>query len=181
MNAKRVSRQPGEPSPHDTPTDFRRMFASNLRQAREAAGLSQYALASSASFNPKHLANIENKAANTTLDTITRLARALGLREIDLLRPDVRTVMAVRVPGAPEALPSKTEPSEFRRTFARNLRAIRRAAGLQQTALAQAAAMKLPSISAIEVNSKNVTLDTITLLAKHLGCSEIDLLAPPEF
>ena len=77
--------------------------------------------------------------------------------------------------GPRERLASK-EPTELRRTFARNLRKMRLAAGLQQKTLAQAASVTLTRISMIEVRATNVTLDTVTLLAKHLGCFEIDLL-----
>jgi len=48
MDAKRVDRAPGEPSPHKEPTELRRTFSRNLRQAREAAGLSQHGLAKAA-------------------------------------------------------------------------------------------------------------------------------------
>ena len=48
VNAKRVNRASGEPSPHQEPTELRRTFARNLRQAREAAGLSKFALAKAA-------------------------------------------------------------------------------------------------------------------------------------
>jgi transcriptional regulator with XRE-family HTH domain len=184
VNAKRVTRAPGAPSPHDEPSELRRTFARNLRRAREAVGLSQHALATAASCDPRLLANIESGAANVKLDTITRLAKPLSLREIDLLRPDMDDVTATRVSRAPTDAPaearSKTEPTEFRRALARNLREIRRAAGLQQKTLGNSAAMRLSTISAIEVNAKNVTLDTVTLLAKHLGCSEIDLLGPKD-
>ncbi|MGD1110837.1 MAG: helix-turn-helix transcriptional regulator [Mycobacterium sp.] len=177
MNARQVSRAPGEPSPHQQPTELRRTFARNLRQARKAAGLTQHALAKVASCSRAQIAAIETDAANVKLDTITRLAKALGLTEGDLLRPDMNNAMkrASRVPAEPL---SKTEPTEFRRRFARNLRAIRLAAGLSQDVIAKAAAMNLSVISDIEVNAKNVTLDTVTRLAQQIGCSEIDLLGP---
>src|SRR5208282_2320792 len=89
VSAKRVSRAPGEPSPHREPTEIRRTLARNLRQAREAAGLSLRALAKAALYNRKLLIDIEDNAANTTLDTVARLAKALGLTEIDLLLPNM--------------------------------------------------------------------------------------------
>lgn len=176
MNAKRASHLPAV----EEPSEFRRMFANKLRQAREAARLSQYALARAAACNHRLLANIETNAANVKLDTISRLAKALGLTEVDLLMPR-RSAMPVqlisRLPAEPQ--PS-TEPSEFRRRFARNLRARREAAGLFQTALAKAAGMSPSSEGDIEVNAINVTLDTVTRLAKALGVTEIDLLSENE-
>src|SRR5208337_2407930 len=91
VSAKRVSRAPGEPSPHQEPTEIRRTLARNLRQAREAAGLSRSALTKAASCNRQLLMDIEDNAANTTLDTVARLAKALGLTEIDLLLPNMGT------------------------------------------------------------------------------------------
>jgi len=90
------SRAPRERSPHQEPTEIRRTFARNLRQAREAAGLSLRALAKAALCDPGQLVNIETNAANSALDTVTRLAEALGLTEIDLLLPNMGTGTAKR-------------------------------------------------------------------------------------
>jgi transcriptional regulator with XRE-family HTH domain len=106
MSAKRVGRAPGEPSSHDEPTELRRTFARNLRQAREAAGLSLRALAKAAHYNNLQLADLETNATNVTLDTVERLAKALGLTEIDLLRPDMENVIAERAGGAPGYRPA---------------------------------------------------------------------------
>jgi ribosome-binding protein aMBF1 (putative translation factor) len=180
VSAKRVSRAPGEPSPHQEPTEIRRTFARNLRQARETAGLSQYALAKAASCDRRQVRNIEVDAANTTLDMITRLAKPLGLAEIDLLLPSMGTGTAKRGSRVPAEPLSKTEPTEFRRRFAHNLRQAREAAGMPQRVLARAVAISLSGVWEIEVKAINVTLDTITLLAKQLGCTEIDLLRPKD-
>ena len=177
---KRVSRAAAEPLSKTEPTEFRRTFARNLRQAREAAGLSQRALAKAASCDRQLLMDIEDNAANTTLDTVARLAKALGLTAIDLLLPNMENVTAQRVSLAPEEPLSKTEPTEFRRSFAGNLRQARLAAGMPQRVLARAAAMSLSGVWHIEVNAPNVTLDTVTLLAKQLGRAEIDLLRPKD-
>jgi transcriptional regulator with XRE-family HTH domain len=178
MSAKRVSRVPGDPSAHDEPSAVRRTFARNLRHAREAAGLTQHVLAKVASCSRGLIAEIEIDATNVKLDTITRLAKALGLTEIDLLRPSMEEIAVKRVNRAPVEPLSKTEPTEFRRRFARNLREIRLTAGLFQKMLAKAAGIQ-PSLEGdIEVNAKNVTLDTVTRLANALGVTEIDLLGP---
>jgi len=106
----------------------------------------------------------------------TESDRLLGLTEIDLLLPSMENVIAQRVSLAL----SKTEPTEFRRRFAHNLRQVREAAGLPQRVLARVADLPLSRVWRIEVNAPNVTLDTITQLAKHLGCTEIDLLRPKD-
>lgn len=177
MNAKRVDRTPGEPSPHKEPTELRRIFARNLRQAREAAGLTQHGLAKASVYDHRHLADIEAKATNVKLDTITRLARPLGLTEIDLLCADMDIALVKRIRAPAEPL-SKTEPTELRRRFAHNLREIRQAAGLFQKAVAEATGMPVASVGDIEVHAVNVTLDTVTRLAKALGVTEVDLLGP---
>jgi transcriptional regulator with XRE-family HTH domain len=180
MSAKRVGRAPEERSPHNEPTELRRTFARNLRQAREAAGLSQRAFAKAAPYSVDQLADLEANATNVTLDTVERLAKTLGLAEIDLLRPDMENVTVKRVGRAPgEPLP-KTEPTTFRRRFSANLRQARLAAGLAQRELARAAGLGLSRVWTIEVNAANVTLDTVTLLAAPLGCNEIDLLCPKD-
>jgi transcriptional regulator with XRE-family HTH domain len=180
MSAKRVGRGQRRPSPHDEPTEFRRTFARNLRQAREAAGLSPHALAKAAPYNSDQLADLEANATNVTLDTVERLAKALGLTEIDLLRPDMENVTVKRVDRAPGEPPPKTELTAFRRGFAENLRQARLAAGLAQRELSRAAGLALTRVWTIEVHTANVTLDTVTLLANSLGCNEIDLLRPKD-
>jgi transcriptional regulator with XRE-family HTH domain len=180
VNAKRVNPVSGEPSFPDEPTEFRRTFARNLRLFREAAGLTQYGLAKASFCDRWLLANIENNAANTTLDTITRLSKPLGVAEIDLLQPNLENVARRRVNHEPRDARVKTEPTELRRRFARNLRARRERAGLLQSGLAKLAGMPLSRIGHIEVNAQNVTLDTITRLARQLKCNEIDLLGPTE-
>jgi transcriptional regulator with XRE-family HTH domain len=176
VNTNRVSRELGDPSAHDEPSEIRRTFARNLRHAREAAGLTQHALAKIASCSRGLIAEIEIDATNVKLDTITRLAKALGLTEIELLGPGIGAAKRVRRPPA-ELLP-KTGPTEFRRQFARNLRARREATGLFQKALSKAAGVQVSAVGEIEVHAINVTLDTVTRLAKELNVREIDLLGP---
>lgn len=180
MNANRVSRALGDPFAHDEPSEVRRIFARNLRYAREAAGLTQYALAKIAPCDHRHLADIEASATNVKLDTITRLAKALGLTEIDLLLPNMDNVVVKwgrRAPGEPL---SKTEPTEFRRRFAGNLRNRRLAGKWFQKALSNTAGVQVSAVAEIERTASNVTLDTVSRLAQALGVTEIDLLGPAE-
>jgi transcriptional regulator with XRE-family HTH domain len=180
VSEKRASRVPGDRSARDKPSEIRRAFARNLRQAREAAGLTQYGLAKASSFARGLIAKLETDATNVKLDTITRLAKALGLTEMELLGPGMEHIPAKRVRRAPGETQSKTEPTEFRLRFARNLRAKREAAGLFQKALSNAAGVQVSAVGEIEVHATNVTLDTVTRLAKALGVTEIDLLGPED-
>jgi transcriptional regulator with XRE-family HTH domain len=140
--------------------------------------LTQNALAGVAGCDPRLLANIETRAANVKLDTITRLAKSLALTEIDLLLPDVDNIRIKQGRRPPVAPLSKTEPTEFRSRFARNLREKRLAAGLYQKVLSKVAGVQGAAVAEIEVNAINVTLDTVTRLATALGVTEMDLLGP---
>jgi transcriptional regulator with XRE-family HTH domain len=159
VSAKHVNRAPEDPSVHDEPSEVRRTFARNLRRAREAAGLTQNPLAGVAACDPRLLANIETRAANVKLDTITRLARSLALTEIDLLLPDMGNIPIKRGRRPPVELLSKTEPTEFRRRFADNLRKKRLAARLYQKVLSNAAGVQVSAVKARQ----------LMILAQHAG------------
>lgn len=103
---------------------------------------------------------------------------------------ELHSEMAKRSPPAAPPAPSaqavpavqKTpEPDrDLQRTFGRNLRIRRQAAGLTQTAVADAANMRSPDISRIEAGRGNVTLDTMQRLARAVLCRVEVLLLPIE-
>jgi transcriptional regulator with XRE-family HTH domain len=57
-----------------------------LREARVKAGLSQEALADRAGVDRTFVGRIENGKQSPTLDTLARMAQALGLRLSEVLR-----------------------------------------------------------------------------------------------
>ncbi len=62
-------------------------FVANLKRLRKRKGLSQVQLAEAAGVNRVHLARLESGAmTNPSLDTMERLATALGVSVIGLLR-----------------------------------------------------------------------------------------------
>jgi transcriptional regulator with XRE-family HTH domain len=61
------------------------VFASNLRRLRKARGLTQEDLSSLADLNRIHVGLIERGERLPALDTVFRLAGALGVRPGDLL------------------------------------------------------------------------------------------------
>jgi transcriptional regulator with XRE-family HTH domain len=65
--------------------DPRTTFGSNLRSARERAGLTQEALGLRASFHPTEVTRIEKGRRNPGLLTIVKLAKALNIPAGDLL------------------------------------------------------------------------------------------------
>jgi transcriptional regulator with XRE-family HTH domain len=66
--------------------DLKRLLAINLRRLRVARGLSQTELAAAAGIARVHVNRIENGAQNASLDTVSRLAAALGSEPSDLLK-----------------------------------------------------------------------------------------------
>jgi len=63
---------------------IRRLLAKNVRRLRLARALSQEALAADAGLHQALISEIENEASNPELDTLGRLAKALGARPRDL-------------------------------------------------------------------------------------------------
>lgn len=63
-------------------------FATNLRAARKAKGLSQEALGELAMLHPTYVGSVERGERNVSVDNMERLAAALGLDVVDLLRID---------------------------------------------------------------------------------------------
>lgn len=63
---------------------IRRVLARNVRQLREAKALSQGALAADAGIYQELVSRIENGAANPELDTLAKIAEALGVHPRDL-------------------------------------------------------------------------------------------------
>ena len=72
------------------PEDGRRLFASNLRRLRRAAGVTQEHVAEAAGLDRSYISLVENARANVSLDVICRIATVLRVRAVDLLRPEDR-------------------------------------------------------------------------------------------
>jgi transcriptional regulator with XRE-family HTH domain len=64
---------------------IRRILAGNVRRLREAKGLWQGALAADAGIYQELISRIENGAANPELDTLGKIASALGVHPRELL------------------------------------------------------------------------------------------------
>lgn len=67
--------------------DLRGTFVENLKAARADAGFSQRALASKADVSQVYISQIEAGTRNVTLDMVTKLARVLGKRPGEMLKP----------------------------------------------------------------------------------------------
>jgi transcriptional regulator with XRE-family HTH domain len=70
--------------------DLRQIFATNLRNARHAKGLSQETLAWEARMDRTHLSEIENAKAWVGLEIMGKLATVLEIEPHELLMPPPR-------------------------------------------------------------------------------------------
>lgn len=69
-------------------SDARRVFAKRLRQLRQVRGLSQEALADLAGLHRTYIGSIERCERNVSIDNIDRLARALEVDIVELLKDE---------------------------------------------------------------------------------------------
>jgi transcriptional regulator with XRE-family HTH domain len=66
--------------------DIRKIVGRNVREARQAAALSQEALADKAGIDRTYVSGVERGVRNPTVTIVVRLAEALGVTTADLLR-----------------------------------------------------------------------------------------------
>jgi transcriptional regulator with XRE-family HTH domain len=71
-----------------TITKTRKLFAENLRKARQARGISQERLAEMAGLHRTYISSVERGERNISIDNIERIATALGLKPAELLGRD---------------------------------------------------------------------------------------------
>ena len=71
--------------------DYRQVFATNLRRARQAKELSQEELALAAHVNRTYVSKLETGATWAGLEIICRLARVLDIEPADLLNRSKRS------------------------------------------------------------------------------------------
>lgn len=70
-------------------SDARKVFASRLRQMRQVKGLSQEDLADRASLHRTYVGSVERGERNISIDNIERLAKALEIDIIELLKEEL--------------------------------------------------------------------------------------------
>ncbi len=71
--------------------DIRRVFAANVRRYREAAGLSQAALAEKIGADRAHISSMERAQQNVTILTLWHVSEALGVKAAHLLDEEVES------------------------------------------------------------------------------------------
>jgi transcriptional regulator with XRE-family HTH domain len=70
----------------DGPEDLRQAFAANLRRLRNAKVISQEDLAYEADVNRTYLSKLEKGVSYPGLEIIAKLANALGVDPVELLK-----------------------------------------------------------------------------------------------
>ncbi len=86
--------------------------------------------------------------------------------------------MQRRFPSRQRLADAAPRPADGRRLFAQNLRRIRRAAGITQEQLAEAAGLDRSYVSLIENARANVSLDNICRIAAALAVRPDVLIGP---
>lgn len=79
--------------------ELRSFVAANVRQLRERRGQSQQDVADEVGVSPRYYRDIEAGVVNLTLETLARLARAVDVEAMELLRP---ARLKKRGPGRPK-------------------------------------------------------------------------------
>ncbi|NJR73278.1 MAG: helix-turn-helix transcriptional regulator [Scytonema sp. CRU_2_7] len=64
---------------------MRKLFADNLRKVQQAGGISQERLAELAGLRRTYIGSADRGERNISIDSIERIATALGLKPVDLL------------------------------------------------------------------------------------------------
>jgi len=66
--------------------DTAKKFGDNMKKIRLEKGMSQGDICRALNLDRAHICNIENGKQNPTLDTITKIAKALGVTSDQLLK-----------------------------------------------------------------------------------------------
>lgn len=77
-----------QPPSVPTPGDARRRISANLKRYRMQRGVSQEALAEQADFHRTYISQLERCVTNISIDGLERLAQALDVDVVELLRQD---------------------------------------------------------------------------------------------
>jgi len=68
--------------------NIRKLVGQNVRRIRFRKGLTQVELAKLSGYRQQYLSGLERGRRNPTVVTLQRLARAMGVSHVDLVRPN---------------------------------------------------------------------------------------------
>jgi transcriptional regulator with XRE-family HTH domain len=95
----------GAPMAKHTPrTSLRTNLAANLRARRIAAGLSQEELSEKSGLDQTYVSYLEKERRNVSLDSVEKLADALGVPPLELLMPPPPDISAGNLDRPQKAL-----------------------------------------------------------------------------
>lgn len=146
----------------DTPP-FLAPLAANLIALRAKGNWSIAALAEQARVNSRMIRLMEQGQVNVSLDTVDKLARALGVTTSSLL--------------GPKPVARQDGDALIKEVLARNLVSARKALMLTQDTLGQRSGVSMYVIAHIERQARNPSLHTLARLADALDVSLDALLS----
>ncbi|KRD63346.1 helix-turn-helix transcriptional regulator [Ensifer sp. ENS10] len=68
--------------------DMRKLVGRNFARLRREKGLTQEDVAASAEISQQYVSGLERGERNPTIQSLYKIARALGVSHMDLVRPD---------------------------------------------------------------------------------------------
>ncbi|TPO05166.1 helix-turn-helix transcriptional regulator [Mesorhizobium sp. B1-1-5] len=71
--------------------DMRKLVGRNFARLRAAAGLTQEQVAERADISQQYISGLERGQRNPSLETLYKIAQALSVSHVELVRPDEET------------------------------------------------------------------------------------------
>ncbi|RWH69169.1 helix-turn-helix transcriptional regulator [Mesorhizobium sp.] len=71
--------------------DMRKLVGRNFARLRAAAGLTQEQVADRADISQQYISGLERGQRNPSVETLYKIAQALGVSHVDLVNPDVES------------------------------------------------------------------------------------------
>lgn len=149
-----------------TPLLAKETLAKAILATRTEKKVTGDALCDKAKISRNTLYLIEQKSANARLDTIMRLAVALGVDPCHFFGKESYP------------LPTEMRITNFRRSVAATICQYRTDRGLSQNELTRRAELPWGYVSQIERKKPDLTLDVLEKISLKLGVDIIDLLRP---
>ena len=81
----------------DTVDDIRKKLGARIRELRQSAGITQEELGEKAELNYKFIGELERGQVNVSLDSIVRIAEALGVKIGDIFSKEKIAVQKITV------------------------------------------------------------------------------------
>ncbi|MGU7778573.1 helix-turn-helix domain-containing protein [Burkholderia sp. PU8-34] len=145
----------------------RQVVSSRVAAIRTAVGLTRTELAKAAGISRNSLFLIEARAANTRLDTVTRLAVALDV--------DICCLLSIEN----DILKPRRRPKGIRATLSTNLAHLRQELSLSQEGLNRLCGFVRGYVWVLEGTDQDVSIDTLDAIANALNVSLAALFENP--